>query len=160
MGDFQRAVDILASRGDNRDPDLIRPLRGLGRAALSAGDYPAAIRALSRAAFIGRVAHGLHDPAQLAPYDGLIAAQLAVGREDEAARLQQARLAVIERSAAGRPGELAGALARAGNWFNALGRHADAREMQRERLRVLREARGDDDPALVSALVGMADTYQ
>lgn len=160
MGDFQRAVDILTSRGDNRNPALIRPLRGLGRAALSAGDYPAAIRALSRAAFIGRVAHGLHDPAQLASYDGLIAAQMAVGREDEAARLQQARLAVIERSAAGRPGELADALARAGNWFNAVGRHADARDMQRERLRVLREALGDDDPALVSALVGMADTYQ
>ncbi len=160
MGDFQRAVDILTSQGDNRHPDLIRPLRGLGRAALSAGDYPAAIRALSRAAFIGRVAYGLHDPAQLAPYDGLVAAQLAVGREDEAARLQRSRLAVIESGADGRPGEMAAALGRTAAWFNTIGRHADARELQRERLEVLREARGDEHPALVPALIGVADTYQ
>lgn len=160
MGDFQRAVDILASRGDNRNPALIRPLRGLGRAALSAGDYPAAIRALSRAAFIGRVVHGLHDPAQLAPYDGLIAAQMAIGREEEAARLQRARLAVIERSAADRPGEQAAALARAGRWFTEVGRYGDARDMQRQRLRVLREARGEDDPALIPALMDLSRTYQ
>ncbi len=77
---LEQRIDWREAQGGPFSPDLLEPLRGLGAARFSRGDYPGASAAWGRALHLVRVNEGLRSPSQRWLLEQLSEASLAGGR--------------------------------------------------------------------------------
>ena len=156
---YGRAVRLVESTQNLRDLRLARPLYGMGLALHEAGRPHQAATVLAQAVFISRMNLGLWSLDQLEFYDALMESLIALGRYDDVAARQQARLVIVERATGAGSAEVLEALADAGGWLRRAGRYREERDVHQRRLALLRERPGASDASLVPVLRDVAQTY-
>lgn len=156
---YRAAVQAIDTSHDHLDPRLAVPLYGLGRALADAGRHQEAAAVLAQAVFVRRTSFGLYDAAQLEFYDALMESLFAIGRDDDVAARQLARVAIVERVSGPQSPELLDTLAEAAAWLRRAGHAAEERALHERRLEILRAGSATSDPRVVSVLRDVARSY-
>lgn len=156
---YEQAISLVQIQGNYRHPYLATPLAGLGIAQYQLGLFDDASDSLLQSAFVIRADKGLKSQDQLRYYEPLMQSLYAAGRFDEALQRQQIRVAVVERAAGNGP-ELLLALEEAAIWAHQLGLYLPERRFHNQRLDIIQDAHGYDDPRLVPVLWDITRTYQ
>lgn len=156
---YEQAISLIQVHGNYRHPHLATPLAGLGVAQYQLGLFDDASDSLLQSAFVIRADKGLKSQEQLRYYEPLMQSLYAAGRFDEALQRQQIRVAVVERSSGNGP-ELLMALEGAAAWAHRLGLYLPERRFHNQRLDIIQDAHGFEDPRLVPVLWDITRTYQ
>ena len=151
----EKAIEQLGAAVGFDAPELVRPLRALGAACLSADDYSDADTHLRRAATI--TARNKSARASEVAIDRLHLARLYTlrGRSREAASMQSAAVKSLESLAEGRDFRAATALRQAGDLFFAAGGTERAEKMFALALSLDEEARGSNAIAVSADRLGL-----
>lgn len=155
-----RAAITLIERADGPgSPRLANPLVGLAETYMRGGLYQQANDAYKRALQINHAAAGFYNLEQLRIRDGLSESYLGLDKLSQANAQQRIQVAIQRRRSGANSPDVTPALYKLGRWYNRTGQYVESREAYQEARRIIRDAKGDDDPALVDALIGEALSY-
>lgn len=150
---FHAAVELIEGVEGPGSPALIAPLTGLAETYAHNNDHLRASELYGRALLLKHAESGFYNLEQLPILDSLSESHLALNKLGEA-NVHQRRQVAIQRRHLGRNNpELAPALFKLGRWYSRTGQYPESRQTFQEARRIIRDAGGDKDPALVDALV-------
>jgi tetratricopeptide (TPR) repeat protein len=156
---FESAIEIIENNEDQLDEQLVNPLRGLGAAQLEAGRPDKATESFSRAVHVTHVNMGPHNLDQIDILESLSESQLRLGSIDDAKHIQDQIYALNERAYAENGMGMVPSLMRRADWQHRAGFINDQRTTLRRAIRIIEDALGKDDMALVEPLTKLGQSY-
>lgn len=157
---YQASIAIIERRDGIGSPRLINPLVGLGETYVRSALYLQANDAYQRALQLNHAATGFYNVEQFKILDGLSESYLGLEKLADANFQQRAQVAIQQRRSGPDSPEIVPALYKLGSWYSRTGQYQESREYYQIARRILRESKGDNDPALVDAYLGEARSYE
>lgn len=157
---YQAAVALIEKTAGILSPRLINPLVGLGATFHRAGLYPQSVEAYDRALRVNHAEQGFYNFEQLKIRDGLTESYLGMDKMDDANHQQRTQLAIQRRKLGADSPDLVPAIGKLARWYQRTGQYPEAQLQWQTARRIVREAKGPQDPALADLLIGEAQTYQ
>jgi TonB family protein len=157
---YLAAVEVYRAVDGAFTPLAIPPLTDLGDNYFEAGDHPNAVSAYSEARTVSRRAFGLHNERQIEVLDRLSRSLLEMNEVAEADAQQVEALRLVQRSHPPDSDEVLNAIYRYARWLGQRSMFQLERDQYNRALRIVRQSRGDRDPAQVRALLGIGNTYR
>jgi tetratricopeptide (TPR) repeat protein len=156
---YRQALTLLDLQGDATNPQLVRPLHGMGAALRGLDRSEEAIAPLKRAVDITRNRDGLYAVAQLPILTPLIDSYMAGGRFEDAGREQQYAYTVAEAAYGKDDLRLLGPLDNYARWNEAVGRFSAARLLHARAVQ-LADAAAPRSIKAIAGLRGIARSYR
>jgi TonB family protein len=157
---YLAAVEVYRAVDGAFTPLAIPPLTDLGDNYFDAGDHPNAVSAYSEARTVSRRAYGLHNEQQIEIIDRLSRSLLEMNQVAEADAQQVEALRLVQRSHPPDSDEVLKGIYRYAQWLGQRSMFQLERDQYNRALRIVRQSRGDRDPAQVPALLGIGNTYR
>ena len=154
-------VARIERESDRYNPQLIEPLRLLGRIYRDRDEHARAAGTLARATQISRVSSGLHNPAQIQLVHDEIKSLVALGDYEEANHRHEYAFQVAIRAFGSFNPEIVDDVLTLADWYANTGNVFDARRHYiHARNLIVAQAPGAGSTVLLSALRGLARSYR
>ena len=156
-------TDIVAEqerRTSRYDPSLVVPLTMLGDAQSGESKYADALRSYEQAQHIARVEGGLHTTEQIDIVYKEANTLASMGKIDKANDRQEYAYETLERKYGPFNPELVPGLFHLAAWYDRTANIFAARGLYERALQIIERGGGENDPLLVPALRGVANTYR
>jgi len=156
-------TDIVAEqerRTSRYDPSLVVPLTMLGDALSGESKYADALRSYEQAQHIARVEGGLHTTEQVDIVYKEANTLASMGKIDKANDRQEYAYETLERKYGPFSPDLVPGLFHLAAWYDRTANIFAARGLYERALQIIERGGSENDPSLIPALRGVANTYR
>jgi TonB family protein len=157
---LQSIVDDLEHQTSRYDPSLVIPMTLLGDAQNGELKYKQALHTYEQAQHIARVSEGLHTPTQVDLIYREANTLVAMGQLDKANDRQEYAYETLVRAYGPFSMSLLPGLYKLAGWYERTSNIFAARGLFERAVQIIARANGDQDPAMIPALHGLAATYR
>ena len=157
---LQAAIEDLERETSRYDPALVLPFTLLGDAFNGEGKYKDALRSYEQAQHISRVTEGLHTPSQVELIYRESNTLAAMGELDKANDRQEYAYETLVRAYGPFSPSLIPGLYTLARWYERTSNIFAARGLYERAADIIARTGGNQDPAMVPALRGLALTYR
>jgi len=157
---YLTAVEVYRIIDGPFTPLAIAPLTSLGDSYREAEDHTNAVSSYGEARTVSRRVFGLHNPDQIVLIDRISESLLDLDQLAEAEAQQVEALRLIQRANPPESDAVLAGIYRYAGWLGERGMFQFERDQYLRAQRIIRASYGENDPRLVTPLLGIGNTYR